>query len=485
MEIRNRKLSDEVFFREREEVLAMWPTGKGVDLEEAVEYHKSLPPSKNAALKLLEGRKKGLLQETFSAGADTVAAHSQLVREVHDKAHVDVVASYIDSLTRNARFALAERGLSEALATGKKVLNGFPYVCHGVSGTRKITESVDIPLIVWGPGPDLRLVNEIGFAGGHSGYTGGPLITFWNYTKDVPVARIIQNFQYINRLMGYYEERGIPILYGTSGSMPCISPCSLMTSTKIIECLIAAEQGCKHILLCNWAQGNLAQDLASIITYSKLVHEYLEKGGYGDVATLSYSVNPTGRYPLDEAQVYAVISHFVLTAVLGEVDLLSVRTIDEAKHVPTIEGTIQSLKCAKMTANLVKDQKIDMLSTDAVKTEAAMEELETRAILDRVFELGDGDVVAGTVRAVEIGILDQPYSTSQRVKCAVIGVKDAQGAARYLDHGNLPFSKEILDFHKEKMAEREAVMGRRVGYDTVVKDITAIGMGSLLPARDD
>lgn len=40
MEVRNRRLSDEEFFRQREEVLAMWPTGKEVNLEEAIEYHK-------------------------------------------------------------------------------------------------------------------------------------------------------------------------------------------------------------------------------------------------------------------------------------------------------------------------------------------------------------------------------------------------------------------------------------------------------------
>ena len=54
MEIRNRKLSEEEFFKEREEVLAQWPTGKEVDLDEAIEFHKSLPPGKVLAKKLLD-----------------------------------------------------------------------------------------------------------------------------------------------------------------------------------------------------------------------------------------------------------------------------------------------------------------------------------------------------------------------------------------------------------------------------------------------
>ena len=47
MEIQNKKLSDDVFYKERAEVLTQWPTGKDVDLEEAVAYHKNMPLSRN------------------------------------------------------------------------------------------------------------------------------------------------------------------------------------------------------------------------------------------------------------------------------------------------------------------------------------------------------------------------------------------------------------------------------------------------------
>ena len=38
MDIRNKKWTDEEFLRERKEVLAQWPTGKQVDLAEAIEF---------------------------------------------------------------------------------------------------------------------------------------------------------------------------------------------------------------------------------------------------------------------------------------------------------------------------------------------------------------------------------------------------------------------------------------------------------------
>ena len=49
MTVRNQKWSDEEFQEERRKVLALWPTGKDVDLDEAIEFHKTLPAKKNYA----------------------------------------------------------------------------------------------------------------------------------------------------------------------------------------------------------------------------------------------------------------------------------------------------------------------------------------------------------------------------------------------------------------------------------------------------
>ena len=481
MEIRNKRIGEDEFLKQREEVLAMWPTGSRVDLGEAVEYHQSMPPHKNGAIKALEAKKAGRTELFCSSGTDTIAGHTELLHYCRTVGGVDYASSYIDSFTRTGRFEMAEKGLKEAQQTGRQVLNGFPFVCHGVEGTRQVMEAVDMPVFVWGPAVDLRLVMEVGLAGGHSGYAGGPLISFWNYAKNVPLEQVIGFYQYVNRLMGYYEEEGVPILYGVSGLMPTISPPSLMTATKIIETLIAAEQGCRHILLNNWAQGNLAQDVASIAVHSKLAQDYLRRFGHDEVETVTFSVDPTGRYPVEESRVYSLISYFAMIGVLAEAQILGVRTVDEAKHVPTKESISASHQCARMMINMLKDQKNEIIDSQEVKLEAHMEELETRAILDRVIEMGDGDVVVGSIRAVEAGVLDQSYATTNLVKGAVMGVKDAHGAVRYMDHGNLPFGKEIIQFHQEKISQREKSIGRQVDYEALVNDITAIGNGSLLP----
>ena len=46
MELRNKRISDDDFQRQREEVLTQWPTGADVNFEEGVAYQAALPEHK-------------------------------------------------------------------------------------------------------------------------------------------------------------------------------------------------------------------------------------------------------------------------------------------------------------------------------------------------------------------------------------------------------------------------------------------------------
>ena len=133
-----------------------------------------------------------------------------------------------------------------------------------------------------------------------------------------------------------------------------------------------------------------------------------------------------------------------------------------------------------MVINLYKGQKLGLEETEVVKTETIIQEMELRAILDKVIELGDGDVAVGSVRAVESGVLDMPFSGARGAARRVLGVRDAQGAQRFLDHGNLPFNKEIVDFNKEKIAERAKKQNREISYEAVIKDLVSVSEGQIV-----
>lgn len=56
----------------------------------------------------------------------------------------------------------------------------------------------------------------------------------------------------------------------------------------------------------------------------------------------------------------------------------------------------------------------------------------------------------------------------------VIPVRDSFGAIRYLEHANLPFDSEILEYHREKIMERENRDGREVDYEAAFHDVTEV-----------
>ena len=59
MDLKNKKIPEAEFLALREEVLAQWPTGKDVDLEEAVAYHKAMPKEKIFSEKLIKAKESG------------------------------------------------------------------------------------------------------------------------------------------------------------------------------------------------------------------------------------------------------------------------------------------------------------------------------------------------------------------------------------------------------------------------------------------
>ena len=116
-----------------------------------------------------------------------------------------------------------------------------------------------------------------------------------------------------------------------------------------------------------------------------------------------------------------------------------------------------------------------------IDNEARIAELEIRAILEKLLEVGDGDIVVGCLKGVDFGIIDSSFfSPNKHVRDEVIGVKDCKGAIRYKEFGNLPFNGEIKEFHRQKVAEREKAEGTKANYEMTVRDFWAFSKGQLI-----
>lgn len=475
----SKKLSMNSFMEIRENVLTQWPTGAEVrDLDEAIKYQQQIPQHKSFANKLLEAKSQGKTLTQPRAGVALPNEHIDLLRYLETKGGADLLPTTIDSYTRLNRYKEAEQGIRESMLNGRSLLNGFPAVNHGTAICRTVTESVGVPIQVRHGTPDARLLAEITLAGGFTSFEGGGISYNIPYSKNVPLEDTLRNWQYCDRLVGIYQTNGITINREPFGPLtgtlvpPCISH-----AVAVIEAVLAAEQGVRNITVGYGQCGNLIQDVAAIRSLEMITNEYLYKFGFEDTVITTVMHQWMGGFPSDEAKAFGVISWGAATASIAGATKVIVKTPHEAMGIPTKDANAQGIKCTKQVLTMLSDQFLPML---IVRSEINQILEETRAILDKVIELGKGDFVQGTILAFRSGVLDIPFSPSNNNIGLAMPARDNDGCIRFYEFGNLPFDNEIKEFHRAKMNKRAQAESREVCFQMVIDDINAVSKGSLV-----
>ena len=484
MNLINKRMSDDEFYKIRKEILSQWPTGKEINFEEAAAYLRSVPEHKNFSLKLKKAKKEGITLAQPRAGVALISEHIELLRFLQDEGGADLLPSTIDSYTRQNRYNECEIGIKESKEAGRSMLNGFPAVNHGIAGCRRVFEAVDLPLQARHGTPDARLLTEIIHASGWTSNEGGGISYNIPYAKSVSLEKTIADWMYCDRVAGIYEEMGIKINREPFGPLTgTLVPPSMSNAVAIIEGLLAAEQGVKNITLGYGQCGNLVQDVAAINALVELAEDYFEMYGYDDIELTTVLHQWMGGFPADESKAFGVISGGSVTAALAGATKVIVKTPHEAIGIPTKEANAMGIKATKQTLNLLKGQKLSMSKELAM--EITIVKAETKCILEKVFEVGNGDLAQGVVNAFKLGILDIPFAPSKFNAGAILPARDNNGAVRYLNFGNVPFSKELKDFNRELLEERSRFENREVSFQMVVDDIFAVGNGVLVgrPAK--
>ncbi|KGK89320.1 MULTISPECIES: methylaspartate mutase subunit E [unclassified Clostridium] len=479
MELRNKRWTDEQFFSEREEVLKQWPTGKDVDLQEAVDFLKKVPTEKNFADKLVRAKEAGMTMAQPRAGVALLDEHIALLQHLQNEGGADFLPSTIDAYTRQNRYEECEIGIQESLKAGRSLLNGFPAVNHGVAGCRKVLEGVNIPLQARHGTPDGRLLAEITHAGGYTSNEGGGISYNIPYAKSVSIEKTLLDWQYCDRLVGFYEEQGVHINREPFGPLTgTLVPPSMSNAVGITEALLAAEQGVKNITVGYGECGNMIQDIAALRCLEEQTNEYLKAYGYNDVFVTTVFHQWMGGFPQDESKAFGVIVTATTIAALAGATKIIVKTPHEAIGIPTKEANASGIKATKMALNMLEGQRMPM--SKELEAEMNLIKAETKCILDKMFELGNGDLAVGTVKAFETGVMDIPFGPSKYNAGKMMPVRDNLGCVRYLEFGNIPFTEEIKNFNREKLQERAKVEGRDVSFQMVIDDIFAVGKGRLI-----
>ncbi len=480
----NRKLTEEEFFEERKEVLAQWPTGKDVDLQKAVDYLKNIPEHKNFALKMKKAKENNITLAQPRAGVALISEHITLLKYLQDEGGADLLPSTIDSYTRQNRYDECQVGIEESLKAGRSLLNGFPGVNHGVEGCREVFEAVNLPLQARHGTPDARLLSEIIHAAGWTSNEGGAISYNIPYAKSVTIEKTVRDWQYCDRLVGFYEEQGISINREPFGPLTgTLVPPSTSNAVAIVEALLAAEQGVKNVTVGYGQCGNVIQDVAAIRALEEQTREYLDQAGFNDVFVTTVFHQWMGGFPEDESRAFGLISLGAMTAALSGATKVIVKTPHEAIGVPTKEANAQGIKDTKMVLNLLEGQRLP--SSVELKTEIELIKAEVKCIVDGVYAAGMGDLAKGTVKAFEMGVMDIPFAPSKFNQGKMMPARDNSGAIRYLMFGNIPFTREIKDINNRKLSERAKSENREVGFQMTVDDIYAVGRGKLIgrPAK--
>jgi methylaspartate mutase epsilon subunit len=353
------------------------------------------------------------------------------------------------------------------------MLNGCPIVNHGLRAVRQVSEAVKRPVIVLSGTAFPQLTAEMGFAGGLTAFLGAGISYTAAYTKDLPFERGIRNYQYLDRLTSYYQERGVLLHREQPGFLTgTLIPPGIGIAVAVLEMLMAAGQGVKHYSMGLCQSLNLPQDVAALWAMREVGRDYLDRFGHGELFFSVASHQWMQAFPTDEPRAYAIIVLGGVIAALAGATQVITKSTHEAEGIPTKEANAEGVKATRMAIQLVRSGRFPQ--DPEVLGEKEMIAREARSILDAALEMGDGDPVRASLRSIQAGVLDIPWAPNQFVAGRVIPVRDARGAVRYLDHAHLPFGREILEYNRERIRERAERTGKTIDYQEAIFDITEV-----------
>jgi methylaspartate mutase epsilon subunit len=466
------RIPEENFLKEREEVLATWETGAAAaDLDANARYLAGRP---SFPALLADADSTGRMVIQPRSGVPGPREQTDLLLRFRD-AGAPGLSFQVDSLTRNNRYADAARGIATSAATGRAVLNGFPLINHGVAALRRMVEEVGVPLQTRHSTRDSRLLAEITYAGGGTGFEGGPICYNIPYYKDFPLREAIARWRYVDRLTGLYAERyGIVLDREFFGTLTAtLIPPAIAIATNLAEAVLAAEQGVKCVSPAYAEQGNRAQDVAAVRVMAEVTREVLDGLGYDDVAVHTVFHQYMAAFPLSEQRSEELIFASAVTAGLAGATRLITKTPSESRKIPTVEDNLRGMELARLGVEAARGRAVNEA---AIAQEARLLRREVLAIWESLVDCGRGDVATGVIRGFDLGLIDIPFAPSVYNRGETLTARDVQGAIRFLRTGSLRLDPEVVEFHAEKMDERRRAegIGRDRDYLMVEADVLRI-----------
>jgi methylaspartate mutase epsilon subunit len=391
-----------------------------------------------------------------------VGGHAEmrtLLRTLEDRGHPGLLTLTIDSFTRLKQFRTA----GQVLGRNPAELNGYPLVAHGWRRGRELNEAVATPIEVRHGSPDARELFAVALASGFASFEGGGISYNLPYSKDVPLPVSLAAWQQVDRVCGLLAESGVVVdreLFGTLTAV--LVPPSISIAITMLEAVAASRAGVRCLSIAYPQGGEVHQDIAALRAIRVLARRYLPE---------TVEIFPTlhqfmGVFPAGRADAEALILFGGLAARLGGADKVINKTYQEAHGIPDVDANVSGIR----TTVLACTELLDFVRVDEATVEDEMYWLsrEVTELVDPV--LDGGDLPAAIAGAFDAGRLDIPFSASVHARSHIIPKRDRSGAIRYLDAGDLPFSRTTVRRNQQCLrVDRAALSGRLI--DEIRSDI--------------
>lgn len=331
----------------------------------------------------------------------------------------------LDSFTRTGDLRQAR----EATARGEP-LNGYPLLAHGGARTRDLLAEFDqraFPVqLRHGSARPYRIFQEM-LTAGITATEGGPISYCLPYSRE-PLSSATAEWARSCELLAGYDGPGSPVHLETFGGcmLGQLCPPGLLVALSILESLFFLQHGIRSISLSYAQQTSQRQDIAAVTALRRLARERLG-GAWWHVTVYTYM----GVYPQSRSGALALLAHSARLAALTGSERLIVKTVAEARGIPTVEENVQALRWAAAAAEAPGEGEADEdPGDDEVYREAS-------TLIDAALHQHPS-VGTALVRAFARGLLDVPYSLHPDNANKARAVIDATGRVRWAATAGMP-----------------------------------------------
>ncbi len=390
---------------------------------------------------VIDNAKDGLVVQP-RMGFSNIDLMREGLKAVQDLPFATVGTITLDAMTRQGLHAKAR----EMVLRGEK-LNGFPLASFETDELHKLLAGFNpetFPIQVRHGTPLPQHVFEATIKAGLTVIEGGPV----SYALPYGKVRLKDTFsawqEAVEGWVDYGNENQVDVhLESFAGCMMGqLCPPSMLIAINILEALWFESLGVKSHSL-SLAQGtNSDQDIAALSALRHMADSYLSKASYHIVA-----YTWMGVFPETHEGAELLIKESARVARIGGAERLIVKTVSEAKAIPTINDNLQALEwCFNESA------KYKMGDGLGYKHQSLTDELvtESKSLVDAVLTL-DSDLGQAIQKAFQQGVLDVPFCVHPDNANHARAILGPNGNIGWSIAGNIPIFQKSQNVRQLEM----------------------------------